>query len=62
MGFHYVSYASLPECCRTCKHQEWDAQSEYHSNFYFCTKGQFIPTKQKTCKRKDKQESGIING
>lgn len=53
-NFKNVAYKNIPEICKSCMNLEFDSQDEYSPNYYFCTKGLFLPTKNNKCKVKNK--------
>ena len=52
MGWHYVGVEDVPKCCKGCENLDFDSKDEYSSNYYYCIRGLYLPTKKQTCKIK----------
>lgn len=48
----YCEFKQVPRCCNACRNLEFDSKDEYSPNYYFCTKGLFLPVKKQSCKTK----------
>lgn len=47
-----LEWRNLPDCCKDCKHRDYDSRDEYSPTYNYCALNLILPTKRGECKRK----------